>query len=217
MPELLRKQLLDTTRGRIVSLLQAGAQTSEEIAKRLGLTPSAVRVQITTMERDGVVRRIGKRPGTTRPSHLFELTREAEQLLSKAYIPMLVELVRAFAAELPAKQLNALFRRAGRALADELSRGKQPTGNLRSRVAAASEMMNNHLGATTRVETNGKIVIRGFGCPLAAVTGNHRGVCLAMESLVTEIVGTRVRECCDRGERPRCCFEIDSGHTRRPT
>jgi hypothetical protein len=49
--------------------------------------------------------------------------------------------------------------------------------------------MNEHLGALTRVEGNGGIVIRGAGSPLAALTGKHPGVCLAMESLVTEMVG----------------------------
>jgi predicted ArsR family transcriptional regulator len=78
-------------------------------------------------------------------------------------------------------------------------------------------LMNEHLGALTQVEGNGGIVIRGAGCPLAALTGKHRGVCLAMESLVTEIVGVPVRECCDREGRPRCCFEVESRHGGRST
>src|SRR5687767_12272102 len=122
MAELLRKQLLDTSRGRIVSLLRRGGLTADDIASDLGLTRSAVRAQISAMEREGVVDRVGKRPGTTRPSHVFELTAEVEQLLSKAYIPLLTQLVRVFAEGLPAKQVDALLRDAGRGLAGELSR-----------------------------------------------------------------------------------------------
>lgn len=212
---MLRQQLLDTSRGRIVTLLRGGALTADDIATTLGLTRSAIRVQISAMERDGVVRKVGKRAGTTRPSHVYELTPAVEQLLSKAYIPVLTHLVEVFAEALPAEQVEALLRRTGRGLAHELSRGKRPGGGLRSRAAAASTMLNEHLGALTHVEGNGGIVIRGAGCPLAALTGKHRGVCLAMESLVTEIVGVPVRQCCDRDERPRCCFEIHGGHTRR--
>ena len=217
MAELLRQQLLDTSRGRIVTLLQAGGLTADDVANKLGLTRSAVRVQITAMERDGVVRKVGKRPGTTRPSHIYELTPEIEQLLSKAYIPLLTHLVGVFAEALPAQQVEALLRRSGKALASELSRGKRIPGSLKSRVATACELMNEHLGAQTHVEGNGGIVIRGAGCPLAALTGKHPGVCLAMESLVTEIVGVPARECCDREARPRCCFEIEKGHGRRST
>ena len=212
MADELRQQLLDTSRGRIVTLLRTGGVTADDVARKLGLTRSAVRLQITAMERDGVVRRVGKRPGITRPSHVFELTPEVEQLLSKAYIPLLTGLVEVFAEALPADQIAALLRRTGSGLAQQLTRGKRLSGGLRSRAAAASEMMNAQLGAMTRVESNGGIVIRGAGCPLAALTGKHKGVCLAMESLVSGIVGVPVHECCDRRDRPQCCFEIKSGH-----
>ena len=213
---MLKKQLLDSSRGRIVTLLRGGGLTADDIASKLGLTRSAIRAQITGMERDGVVRRAGQRPGTTRPSHVFELTPELEQLLSSAYIPLLTQLIDVFAADLPVPQLDTMLRRTGKKLADELSHGKRPAGDLASRVAMVSEMMNEQLGAMTHVERNGGYVIRGVGCPLAALTGKHPGVCSAMESLVAEVVGVPVRECCDRSERPQCCFEIRSpGHSRR--
>lgn len=215
MPEKLRQQLLDTSRGRIVTLLREGGRTADDIATKLGLTRSAIRLQISAMERDGLVRRTGKRPGTTRPSYVYQLTPEVEQLLSKAYVPLLTHLVEVFAEALPPQQLEALLRRAGKGLAHELSRGKRPAGGLKSRVTAASTLLNDHLGALTHVESNGGIGIRGAGCPLAALTGKHRGVCLAVESLVAEMVGVPVRECCDREHPPRCCFEVGDGHSRR--
>jgi predicted ArsR family transcriptional regulator len=215
MPEMLRQQLLDTSRGRIVSLLRTGGRNVDEIATKLGLTRSAVRLQITAMERDGVVKKVGKRPGTTRPSYVYELTPEVEQLLSKAYIPLLTQLVDVFAKALPAQQVETLLRSTGQALALALARENRIAGGVKSRMAAASELMNEHLGALTHVESNGAIVIRGAGCPLAALTGKHRGVCLAMESLVAEIVGVPVRECCDRKARPQCCFEVESRPGRR--
>ena len=205
---MLKKQLLDSSRGRIVTLLRTGGLTADELASRLALTRSAIRAQITGMERDGVVRRAGQRPGTTRPSHVFELTPEVEQLLSSAYIPLLTQLIDVFAEGLPARQLETMLRRVGQKLADELSQGRRPAGDLGARVAMLSDMMNEQLGAMTHVETNGGFVIRGVGCPLAAVTGKHPGVCVAMESLVAEIVGVPVHECCDRSKRPQCCFEI---------
>ena len=215
MPEMLRQQLLDTSRGRIVTLLREGGRTADDIAAKLGLTRSAVRLQIAAMERDGVIQRTGKRPGTTRPYYVYGLTPEVEQLLSKAYVPLLTHLVEAFAESLPARQVEALLRQAGTGLAKELARGKRPAGGLKSRVAAASTLLNEHLGALTHVESNGGIGIRGAGCPLAALTGKHPGVCLAVESLVAEVVGAPVRECCDREHPPRCCFEVGGGHSRR--
>jgi predicted ArsR family transcriptional regulator len=194
-----------------VTLLQAKPSTVDEIARQLGLTANAVRAQLTSMERDGLVLRSGRRPGTTRPAHIFELTPEVEQLLSRAYIPLLSQLVQTFAGSLPADQVEALLRKTGRALAAELLAGRPPSGSLRSRVSLASRLLNEQLGALTHVEKNGRFVIRDVGCPLSAITGKH-AVCLAMESLVSEVVGERVHECCVREGRPRCCFQIAGGH-----
>ena len=206
---MLRQQLLVTSRGRIVTLLQRGGLTVDDIAAGLGLTANAVRAQITAMERDGVVRRVGRRPGTTRPFHVFELTPEVEQLLSQAYLPLLSQLVQVFANALPLEQVKALMRTAGKGLANDLPLGRRPSGgSLHSRVSGASELLNTQLGAVTHVEANGGYVIRGISCPLAALTGKHPAVCLAMESLLAELLGVHVRECCDRTERPKCCFEI---------
>jgi predicted ArsR family transcriptional regulator len=207
---MLRQQLLDTSRGKIVTLLQRGASTVDDIASVLGLTRNAVRAQITAMERDGVVERVGRRPGTTRPFHLFQLTTRVEQLLSQAYVPLLMQLVEVFAHTFPANQVNALMRDAGKGLANELPFARRPTAPLRERVAAASELLNKELGAVTNVEENGRYVIRGAGCPLAAVTGKHPAVCLAMESLLSEVIGAAVDECCDRTGRPACCFAIET-------
>jgi predicted ArsR family transcriptional regulator len=207
---MLRQQLLDTSRGRIVSLLQRAPLTVDDIAATLELSASGVRVQLTAMERDGLVRRLGRRPGTTRPSRVFELTPEVDQLLSRAYIPLLTQLVDVIANRLPARQLDGLLREAGRKLANELSPAR-PAGTLRSRVMATSELLNGRLGAVTHVEENGHYIIRGEGCPLAALTGKYPAVCRAMESLVKEFVGASVHECCERAQRPRCCFEISNG------
>jgi len=100
------------------------------------------------------------------------------------------------------------MRQAGKGLADEVPFGKRPAGTLHARVTAATELLNKHLGAVVHVEGNGGYVIRGARCSLAALTGKHPAVCLAMESLLTELLGTKVRECCDRTARPRCCFKI---------
>jgi predicted ArsR family transcriptional regulator len=204
---MLRKQLLDSSRGRLVTLLQHGGLTADELASKLSVTTNAVREHLAGMERDGLVHRTGRRPGTTRPSHVFELTPEVEQLLSQAYMPLLTHLVRVFAEALPPEHLDELMREAGNGLAAELAPQKTPA-SLRARVSLASRLINEHLGGVTRVDENGSFIIRGQGCPLAALTGKHPSVCVAMESLVAKVVAAPVHECCDRGGRPRCCFEI---------
>lgn len=209
---MLRKQFLDTSRGRIAELLQRGTQTVDALATALTLTPNAVRAQLTVMERDGLVRRAGLLSGATRPSHIYELTPALEELLSGAYVPLLIHLLRTFSSRLRPAQLEPLLRQTGRSLALEYAGPTHLPGDLPARVRKASEFLNSELGAVTRVaRRNGGFVLQGQGCPLAAITDKEPAVCTVIESLLQELVGASVRQCCDRAGRPTCCFEIHSG------
>ena len=65
------------------------------------------------------------------------------------------------------------------------------------------------IGGAARIEKDGgKCVIRSEGCPLAAAVTEHPEVCRLAETLLSEIIGTEVREQCDREGSPRCRFEI---------
>ena len=206
---MLRKQFLETSRGRIAALLQRGGLTAEEMASQLDLTPTAIRAQLAGMERDGLVRRVGQKRGVTRPSQVFELTAEVEQLLSGLYVPMLSHLVRVFSTDLRSDQLKKVMRQAGKSLARDFQGARRPTTSLEARVTAANELMITQLGAVTHVvRKNGGFLIRGVACPISAITDKHPSACLVVEGFLQEILGTPVRECCDRSGRPQCCFEV---------
>lgn len=206
---MLRKQFLDTSRGRVAEVLRNGPRTVEDLAAELRLTPNAVRAQLALMERDGLVARAGLVPGATRPSQTFAVTPALEQFLSRAYIPLLTHMIRACADTLDTDQLNGLMRRTGKSVAGAFLSGKRPAGALHARIEAASEFLNRELGAVTHVaRRNGGFILQGQGCPLAAITDKEPAVCLAVESLVRELVGAAVHECCDRTGPPRCSFHI---------
>jgi predicted ArsR family transcriptional regulator len=90
-----------------------------------------------------------------------------------------------------------------------MAEGQAPaTHSIRARLEAAVGVLNELGGLAELEERDGSFVIRGYSCPLAAVTPDHPEVCRMAETLVTEIAGVPVYERCDRGERPHCCFEV---------
>lgn len=206
----LHREFLESSRGRIVGVLRRGSATVDDMAAELTVTGNAIRAQLASMERDGLVQKAGVRRSATRPSRTYELTPELEQLLSRAYIPLLTQLVKQFAAHESPARFDRIMREAGRGLAQD-SLPAFPAGTLASRAGAASQWLNRELGTSTEVrKADGGFVLRGNGCPLAAVTGKHPGVCHAIESVLAELLDATVKECCDRTERPRCCFEVSA-------
>ena len=207
-----RPSSLRGTREQIVSLLRRSPLTANEIAARLGLTHNAVRSHLSALQREGLVRQGSFQRGASRPAVIYELVPGAEAVFSRAYVPFVAQLVRVLQERLPEGELDDVMHTVGRRLGAQWPRLR---GDLAQRVDAASTFLEE-LGAINEVEkANGGFVIRGYGCLLAEAVHGRPEVCRAMESLLTELLEAPVKECCERGERPRCCFEIASGGATR--
>ena len=205
----LGKRFLDTTRGQIVSLLRRSARTVEELARALGLTDNAVRNHLATLERDGIVRQDGVRrgQGVGKPAVVYDVHPEAEPLFSRAYPPVLTTVVDVLVDELPADRADALLREVGRRLAR--GAGGQASGSLEERARAAAAVLNALGGDVDVVTADGALRLQGHGCPLSAAVARRPEVCRAVETLVAEVAGSRVRQCCRHGARPSCCFAVE--------
>lgn len=201
----LRNRLAQGTSGRLVELVRQRAMTIDELADALELTRTAVRAQLATLEREGFVEPRGVRRGTSKPARLYGVTSAAELLLSRAYIPILTQLLHVLAARMSRDEFDAIMREVGRGA---MAGRPMPRGTTRERVAAGSALLNELGGLSEVVEESAFWVIQSHGCPLAAATAQHPEACNALESLLSEFVGEPVTKCCDRYDRSHCCFEV---------
>jgi predicted ArsR family transcriptional regulator len=207
-PERWRQRLLKSTRGQILALLRTENRTVNELAAALSLTDNAVRAQLLSLERDGLVQQHGTRAGTRKPHAAYGLSPDAEHIFPKAYGPLLNHFVTVVSNRLTPRTLRATMHEVGAAVAaDHLERLKGCSR--RDRIKAALDLLNDLGGSAKFDESEGKQFIHGQnGCPLAAVTATHPEACLIVQSLLSKIVGIRAKKCCEYGEVPRCCFEL---------
>ena len=203
----------------ILRRLRWGPAIVAELATEAGLTPNGVRAHLTGLERDGLVRRVGvqRASGAGKPATIYQLAPRAEARFSKAYLPMLLGLVRALAKNEPRSTRAKIYRKVGEELA-----AAQGTvgGDFEARVAAAVAILER-LGAQLKIQRNKKtIIIEGAGCPLGEAVAADDCVCQTNAAMLTTLVGSTVVDRCVRDGRPRCRFEItrleaDPGHYRR--
>lgn len=200
------RQIGGPMRGRIIALLRRGSSTVEELAAALDVTDNAVRTHLQLLEREGVVRPTGTRqgPGAGKPAVTYGIAAEAESSLSSAYAPVLATLLQTLAERTSPAELDELLREVGRRMGPDKPKG----GSLEARVRAAAALLSS-LGSEIDVErTPDGFVLRGHACPLAAVVRDEPHACHAVEEIVQAVVGSPVRECCDRASGARCRFEI---------
>lgn len=196
------------TSARIVEMLRRGARTIDEMATEMGLTRTAIRAQLATLERDGAVEERELRRGTSKPARTYGVTPEAELQFSRAYIPILTQLLHVLSARIAPEEFDAIMHEVGRGL---MTGRAMPQGALKERVLAASSLLNELGGMSEVSKKDSGFLIVGHGCPLAAATSKYPEACNALESLLSEFVGQPVAKCCDQYDRQRCCFEVGGG------
>jgi predicted ArsR family transcriptional regulator len=198
-------RLFASSRGKIVRLLRRAGRSVNDLAAALGLTDNAVRAHLTRLERDGLVQQVGSRPGFRKPESMYDLTPEAERLFSKAYAPVLGALVGELEARLSEGELDVLLRDVGRRLAAPHLAAMAGL-SLRERGEQTLRILEELGGLAEVEERDGKVQIRGFGCPLSQGVAAHPKLCVVAQGLVGALLGREVREQCERGDRPACCF-----------
>lgn len=203
------ERVLGGTRGRLLALLRRSRRSINELAAALEITDNAVRAHVGAMQRDGMVQPAGVDRATGgKPAQLYEITPEAAEMYPKGYAFVLSALLQLLEERQGREQVVALLREVGvRAAAAQGGPGEGDE----ARVRAAAEVLRQ-LGGDVEVErTEYGWKIRGYGCPLSKVVADHEQVCVLAESLVAELTGLVVTECCDRSGRPRCGFEVGAG------
>jgi predicted ArsR family transcriptional regulator len=203
----LDNRFFESSRGRIVTLLRAGSKTVNELAADLELTDNAVRAHLLSLERDGLIRQRGIQRGTRKPHFSYELTEEADKLFPKAYDALVNQLITVLKGRISLKLLKEVLREVGRSLAQGFISDRKREG-LESRLATALGAIEK-IGGAARLEKDGdNFIIRSDGCPLATAVAEHPEVCQLTETFLSEIIGAKVHERCDRSGSPACTFAI---------
>lgn len=209
MIPLANKRFWASTRGRIVTLLRDQSCTVAELAEVLGLSGNAVRTHLTALERDGLVRPSGKRPGTRKPIVAYGLTAEAEHLFQKLYGPVLRHFLAALKERVTSRKLEEIARAVAHRMAAEYRPAVQ-SGRTADRVQQAISVLQELGGLCKSSDQDGKITLRCSDCPLAVVAAEHPEVCLLMETLLSDVLGVPVRKQCRVKPSPECRFEIQA-------
>lgn len=208
---------IGSSRDEILGLLRVGPRTAGELAEAMNISPQAVRDQLRILEGRGWVE-VGslRRDTGGKPAREYVLSSAGEESFEKPYPQVLRYLVSELQDRLGHRRKRELLEAVGRRIGADLSRGggreavsPEALGpdRLRERLEAAVRFLNELGGAATVEETEDGPRIRSHGCPLSALVREDPEACLLAEALVETVSGVRVRESCDRSDRPRCRFD----------
>lgn len=205
-------RFFQSTRGKIVSALRRRRTASAvELAAEFGLTPNAVRQQLTLLEHDGYVAERSVKRGPTKPTLEYSLTAGADALFPQRYDRMLGAVLREVKTSFGPDGVDTVMKSLGRREAEKY-RAKLTASDPKGRAIELAALLRANGVEADVVETaEGSVELREHNCPYANTVGEHPELCSIIRTVLTETVSgdtVQLESLATGGDA--CRFEIAS-------
>lgn len=204
-------QTLETsTRKVILSMLKTqGTLSVQDIAKQLGITEMAVRRHIHSMEKDNLLEAKLVRQAMGRPTSMYTLSPQADELFPKKYMQLTLDL------------LDELLEDQGQAQIERLFEGRQDKLEARYQSRMQAKSLGDRVAELAHIQNeNGYMVewselgedayqLSEHNCPIAQVANTFQQACQCELALFRNLLDANVErtECLAKGAN-KCVYII---------
>jgi len=201
---------MTSSRERILHLLKTkGRQTASQLAKRLKVTPMAIRQHLSSLEE--MVAYDDERHGVGRPRRVWRLSEKAQSRFPDSHGELAVGMLDAMRAAFGQKGLGQLVAERTKAqIKDYRSRMPERGASLRDRVAALAAIRKEegYMAEWSRTRDGAFLLIENH-CPICAAAEACLGLCKGELELFRKVLGTPIErtEHIPEGAR-RCVYRI---------
>ena len=171
-----------------------GPQTAAELARRLDVTPMAVRQHLQSLAADSLVSFTDERRKVGRPARVWTLTAAASKRFPDSHGDLTVELLEAVRSTFGNEGLDRLITERSRAQrAAYLKRMPAAAAPVEERIAALAKIRSDegYMSEWTR-EDDGSYTLAENHCPIGAAATACQGFCRDELSLFRDLLGQSV-------------------------
>jgi len=201
--------------GVLYQLKTRGPQTAAQVAKRLGVTPMAVRQHLYRLAAAGEVAFSDERRQVGRPARVWRLTEAAASRFPNSHGDLTIEIISAVRSAFGEAGMERLLaERTRRQLDDYRKRLRGAGKSLAARVQTLAEIRREqgYMAECGRM-ADGAMLLAENHCPICAAAATCQGLCREELNLFRELLGPRATvERIDHilaGAR-RCAYRIES-------
>jgi len=199
-----------STRDQILHMLKTkGSQSVSDMALDLGITEMAVRRHLNTLERDNLIKSTLVRQAMGRPTNIYSLSEEADELFPRNYSHFTLDFLRDLRDLDGTEKVEMLFRRREDRL--EEAYRKQIAGELEERVSSLAKLQDEkgYMVEWEKDEATGNFFIKESNCPIAQVAREFKQACTCELSLFRKVLNAEVEQTsCMANGGEKCVFEV---------
>ena len=195
-----------STREQILHMMKTGGPLStKEITDELGITEMAVRRHLGTMERDGLIESKLVRPTMGRPTAVYGLTEQGDNLFPKKYHTLTLDLLDVLAEETDHELVDRLF--DGRKEKLEQQYKSSMTGkSFEDKVKTLAQIQNDN-GYMTKLEQQdeNEYVLIEHNCPISQIANQYQHACECELKLFESLLDANVERSECLAQEGNCC------------
>lgn len=183
----------ETPSRQILEFMQRnGAVTIKELESLLGVTTTAVRQHLITLQGEGYVAWQAVNDGVGRPRHVYKLTDKAREFFACNCDDLALTLLEEVFAIEGRERALFLLDRVGERLARRYAPGVRSTV-LQERVEQLADTLERR-GVLTNVAVldGDAIMLKTYNCPFHELAQEHREICEMDEKMMGAILGSEV-------------------------
>lgn len=199
-----------STRDQILHMLKVkGSLPVSDMAVELGITEMAVRRHLNTLERDNLIKSTLVRQAMGRPTNVYSLSQEADELFPRNYSHLTLDFLQDLKEIDGTSKIDMLFRRRENRLEESYRPHMQ--GDLEQRVSKLAELQNDkgYMVEWEKDENGEGYRIQEFNCPISQVAREFTQACNCELSLFRRVLNANVEQtsCMAKGGE-KCVFQI---------
>ena len=203
---------MQDTKQRVLTLLKMnGGLTTSDLSDMLGISATAVRRHLNTLEAQNLVSHQTEQRGMGRPSFIYELTAGASNVFPQSYAAFATDILQELLELDGNEKLSELFqRRQARRHEQYVSQARGET--LSDRVASLARLLEGEGRMTTWEQLeDGRFILREHNCPILQVAEKFDHPCRCEIDLLRDILQAKVKRI---GHIPdgdiACVYEIEA-------
>ncbi len=208
-------QKKDTATWQILEHLQRkGSATIKELEQLLGVTTTAVRQHINTLQAEGYIERRAVHDGVGRPHHVYAVANKARELFACHCDDLALTLLQEVFAVEGKEKAALLLNRVGHRLANRYANSVR-SAILQERVSEVAKALHVQ-GVLTDVSTtdDNTIILKTYNCPYHELAQEHREVCEMDEGMMRQLLGSEVNlSACIMDGHGSCSFVVTKSET----
>ncbi|SDZ60321.1 Predicted transcriptional regulator, ArsR family [Evansella caseinilytica] len=200
-----------STRDQILSLIKRRVQlTVSTIADELNITEMAVRRHLNTLERDGIVETHLLRQAMGRPTHVYQLSHDGQEMFPRNYGPLTIELLKDIVEMDGVEKVLELFERRKERIRERYEKRLQ-FGEFEENVYELARLQSEN-GYMAEVSKDGDdLILAQYNCPIADVSKQFPMICETELALFKELLKTekiQCEMCMTAGQESHCYYRI---------